>query len=162
MIAFTRLVPAAPAASPAGSNGLIAVGAPAPALEGVALDGSTVSLAALRGRPVIINFWASWCGPCRAEFPMFRAALTAHANDGLAIIGVVFKDDAGPARAFASEAQASWPSLPDATGVAARAYRVVAPPQTFFVDRSGIVRRIQVGQVADSAELNRFIAEITG
>ncbi|HEX8938719.1 MAG TPA: TlpA disulfide reductase family protein [Candidatus Limnocylindrales bacterium] len=137
----------------------VGVDRPAPPLTGTALDGTSVSLADLRGRPVIVNFWASWCVPCRQEFPLFKTALARHASDRLAIVGVLFNDSADAARAFAASEGAGWPSLPDPTGAAAHAYRVPAPPQTFFVDREGVIRAAQLGQIADEAELESLLAK---
>lgn len=138
----------------------VRVGQLAPALSGVGLDGSPLSLADYRGRPVIVNFWASWCGPCKDEFPLLREALAAHAADGLAIVGVLFKDDPGPAAAFVASQGASWPTVTDPDGTAAATWKVVAPPQTYFIDRSGVVRERQIGEVRDRAELERLLATI--
>jgi cytochrome c biogenesis protein CcmG/thiol:disulfide interchange protein DsbE len=109
-----------------------------------------VDLAALRGKPVVVNFWASWCVPCRAEFPVIRDAAAAHAKDGLVVIGVLYKDDAASARAFIQSFGADWPTLPDTNGALATAYRVVAPPQTYFIDAKGVLRAIQIGQMEAS------------
>jgi cytochrome c biogenesis protein CcmG/thiol:disulfide interchange protein DsbE len=94
-----------------------------------------------------VNFWASWCVPCRAEFPVIRDAVVAHAKDGLVVIGVLYKDSPDPAKSFISSFGASWPTLPDADGSLATAYRVVAPPQSYFIDAKGILRGIQIGEM---------------
>jgi cytochrome c biogenesis protein CcmG/thiol:disulfide interchange protein DsbE len=126
------------------------IGQPVPALAGTALDGSTVDLAALRGRPVIVNFWASWCVPCRNEFPLLADRLAELGPaDGLVIVGVLFKDEPDLARAFIDDVGAAWPSLPDPDGSIAAAYRVVAPPQTYFVDPDGVLRGLQIGEVRE-------------
>ena len=75
----------------------IAVGSPAPEIAGISLDGHPVSLSALRGHPVLVNFWGPSCVPCRDEFPLFREQLESHAADGLAIIGVLMDDPPQPA-----------------------------------------------------------------
>ncbi len=95
-----------------------------------------------------MNYWASWCIPCRAEFPLFEQALSDHAADGLAIVGTVYQDDAGAARAFATKTGANWPSLVDPDGSRAKAWRVVAPPQTYFIDRNGVIVSRQIGEVS--------------
>lgn len=134
-------------------------GQPAPPLAGATLDGGRLDLAELRGRPVIVNFWASWCVPCREEFPLLAAALRDHAQEGLAIVGVLFKDEAEPARRFVAEQGADWPTVLDPDGRLAAAYRVVAPPQTYFIDRSGVVRSIQIGELLE-VDLDRQLPAI--
>jgi peroxiredoxin len=75
-------------------------------------------------------------------------------------VGALFKDDADPARSFATEQGATWPTVTDPERVLGPAWKVLAPPQTFFVDREGIIREVQVGQVRDAAELDRLLASI--
>jgi cytochrome c biogenesis protein CcmG/thiol:disulfide interchange protein DsbE len=133
---------------------------PATSVDGTTLDGAQFDLAALRGSPVLVNFWASWCGPCRDEFPILAAAETRHAAQGLKIVGVLFKDDAAPARAFVADEQADWPTVTDPSGTLAQPWDVLAPPQTYFVDRAGIIRDLQIGQVQDGTELDGILAEI--
>jgi cytochrome c biogenesis protein CcmG/thiol:disulfide interchange protein DsbE len=141
--------------SPVGAR----VGDQAPPLTGVTLDGRTMSLADLRGKPVVVNFWASWCVPCQAEFPLFRDALARH--PGMTILGVVFDDDPAAARRFAQTQRADWPSLEDPDGSRAIAYTVLAPPQTYFIDRNGTVRSRQIGQLT-AADFERQYAAING
>ncbi len=80
--------------------------------------------------------------------------------DGLTILGVLFKDEPSAAAAFVASEGATWPTITDPDGAAATAYRVVAPPQTYFVDRAGVVRQRQIGEVRDRAELERILASI--
>ena len=123
-------------------------GQPAPAIAGTALDGSAVDLASLRGKPVIVNFWASWCPPCREEFPLLAEKLAALGpTDGLQIVGVLFEDEPELAQQFLTDSGAAWPTIDDPDGALAKAYRIAAPPQTYFIDKDGILRGIQVGQV---------------
>ena len=124
------------------------VGQPAPPITATALDGSTIDLAAYRGHPLIVNFWASWCVPCRQEFPLFEEQLkTLGPSDGLQVLGVLYKDDPASAKKFLADQGATWPSATDPDGSIAKAYRTVAPPQTYFIDKDGILRGIQIGQV---------------
>jgi cytochrome c biogenesis protein CcmG/thiol:disulfide interchange protein DsbE len=123
-------------------------GQAAPGITGTALDGAAIDLAAYRGKPVIVNFWASWCTPCRAEFPLFKERLaTLGPADGLVLLGVLYKDQPALAQQFLDELGATWPTVPDADGALAAAYRVVAPPQTYFIDAGGVLRAIQIGEV---------------
>jgi cytochrome c biogenesis protein CcmG, thiol:disulfide interchange protein DsbE len=126
------------------------VGNPAPAIASTTLDGAAFNLASLRGRPVIVNFWGPSCVPCRDEFPLFKAKLAAHAADGLAIVGVLTYDGPDDAKAFIARYGATWPTVLDADGAIRTAYRVAARPQSYFIDRSGALRKIQVGQVTDA------------
>jgi cytochrome c biogenesis protein CcmG/thiol:disulfide interchange protein DsbE len=97
-----------------------------------------------------VNFWASWCVPCRDEMPLLRSETAAHGADGLQVVGVLFKDQADLARQFVQQVDATWPTATDPDGSIARAYRVVAPPQSYFIDRNGILRSIQVGELQQS------------
>ena len=116
--------------------GVAMIGAPAPRFEGPALAGSGDAGFA-PGRPTVITFWASWCAPCRKEFPLL---VRAQADDpGLDVLGVVYKDIPADARTFVSEQGATWPNVVD-RGEVARAYGVRAIPQTFFIDRNGIIQ----------------------
>jgi cytochrome c biogenesis protein CcmG/thiol:disulfide interchange protein DsbE len=148
---------------PSGSagSGLIARGDPAPGITGTTLDGAAFDLAALRGRPVLVNFWGPSCVPCRNEFPLFKAKLAEHAADGLAIVGVLMHDPPAPARDFIAEYGAAWPTVDDPDAALRTAYRVAARPQSYFIDRAGILRAIQVGEVTD-AEFERQYALISG
>ncbi len=147
-----------PSASPA--NG-ITRGQPAPAVVGTTLDGAPFDLASMRGRPVLVNFWGPSCIPCRQEFPLFMAKLAEHAGDGLAIVGVLMHDPPAPAREFVALYGATWPTVDDAAGEIRAAYRVAARPQTYFIDRDGVLRSIQVGELTD-AEFERQYALISG
>ena len=148
----------APSGSP---DSPISRGQPVPAIAGTTLDGAAFDLASLRGRPVIVNFWGPSCVPCRDEFPLFTAKLGEHSGEGLAIVGVLMYDAPAPARDFVIEFGAAWPTVLDEAGSIRTAYRVAARPQSYFIDRDGILRSIQVGQVTD-AEFERQYALISG
>jgi cytochrome c biogenesis protein CcmG/thiol:disulfide interchange protein DsbE len=88
--------------------------------------------------------------PCRDEFPVLEQELKAHAADGLAVVGVLFGDPPDPAKAFVAQYGGRWPTVVDPTKAIAAAYKVVARPQSYFVDRNGVLRSIQIGQVTPS------------
>ena len=149
--------------APPGSTGgtLIDEGLPAPGITGLTLTGEKFDLAALRGRPVIVNFWGPSCVPCRDEFPLLRAKLAEHASEGLAIVGVLMHDPPAPALDFINEFQATWPTVDDPAGSIRTAYRVAARPQSYFIDRDGILQGIQVGELGE-VEFERQYARIRG
>jgi cytochrome c biogenesis protein CcmG, thiol:disulfide interchange protein DsbE len=134
-------------------------GQAAPPLVGTTIAGAPFDLAALHGKPVIVNFWASWCVPCQAEFPLFEAAQASHAADGLTLVGVIYQDTPSAAQAFAAGHGANWPDVIDPCATIARAYTVVAPPQTYFIDPQGVLRSRQIGQITQ-ADLDRQLAAI--
>lgn len=124
--------------------GVAEVGSPAPDFVLPALEGDgEVRFADFRGRPVIVNFWASWCNPCREEFPLLKKALRDHRADELAVVGVTFEDIPADSRRFVDKMGATWPQGVDDGGHVAEAFGVRAIPQTFFVARDGtIVARV--------------------
>jgi cytochrome c biogenesis protein CcmG/thiol:disulfide interchange protein DsbE len=139
----------------------IAKGQPVPNVAGTTLDGQAFDLASLRGHPVVINFWGPSCVPCRTEFPLLAAKAREHAAEGLVIVGVLTDDAPDGARAYVSQYGASWPTVIDPGAAIKSAYQVIARPQSYFVDRSGILRSIQIGEVRD-ADFERQYAAIAG
>ncbi|HEX2141113.1 MAG TPA: TlpA disulfide reductase family protein [Candidatus Limnocylindria bacterium] len=140
---------------PAGAR----IGEPAPDFALVDLNGTPIRLADLRGRPVIVNFWASWCGPCVEEFPILESASRLHGPHGLTVLGIVFRDNSEAARVFMDRMGASWSALMDPGEEVARRYGIYGPPETFFIDPEGTVVARQIGQL-DRAALDRHLAEL--
>jgi thiol-disulfide isomerase/thioredoxin len=115
---------------------------PAPALVGSTLEGRTLDVASYRGKVVVLNFWASWCPPCRAEGPALQTVAAQLAPSGVVFIGVDTRDDdRSAARAFLSTIESSYPNLDDADGHLALAFHGTLPPQaipsTIVLDRQG-------------------------
>jgi len=134
-------------------------GTPAKALRLPGLDGPEVDLAALRGRPVVVNFWATWCPPCVREFPLLRKAAAAHRDDRLAVVGVLSRDNPGAARDFVRAQHATWPVGLDPAGDTAAAWGAVGLPHTWFVRPDGTLASHQLGELTQ-ASLDRQLAEI--
>ena len=127
----------------------IAKGQPVPNVAGTTIDGQSFDLSAYRGHPVVINFWGPSCVPCMTEFPLLEAKAKEHAADGLVIVGVLTDDAPDPARAFVAKYGGTWPTVIDPGAALKKAYAVIGRPQSYFVDRSGILRSIQIGEVED-------------
>jgi cytochrome c biogenesis protein CcmG/thiol:disulfide interchange protein DsbE len=140
---------------------LARIGEPAPGFVLSDLDGNRLSLGDLRGRPVIVNFWASDCAPCIDEFPLLTSAAAAHRHDGLAVVGVVVRDSSVAAREFMARVGATWPSAMDPGDVVAMQYGIIGPPDSFFIDRNGVVVSRQIGPLS-AADLERRLAGILG
>lgn len=122
---------------------------PAPALDGTTLSGTHVSLAALHGAPVVIDFWASWCGPCRAEQADLNALVSRYAARGVHFLGVDIRDDSANALAYVQQYHVAYPSVFDPASELAATFNVSSPPTTLVVDRGGTIRLIELGSVAD-------------
>lgn len=121
---------------------------PAPPIVGTTLEGKPFDLASYRGTPVVLNFWASWCGPCRRELSSIAAFAKAHPE--VQVIGVDYQDSAKDARAFARQHQATWPSVID-DGPIGAAYKVPGLPSTFLIDRQGRIVERLLGEVTEQS-----------
>jgi cytochrome c biogenesis protein CcmG/thiol:disulfide interchange protein DsbE len=133
------------------------IGGPAPAFSLPAVaGGGPVALESLRGHPVVVNFWATWCVPCAAE----QRALTSAARvfDDTRFVGIVYEDEQPKIEAFLAERPAGYPSLMDPGGRAAIAYGVFGVPETFFIDGRGRIVEKYVGPL-DAAALAALVAK---
>jgi peroxiredoxin len=117
----------------------------APELDLAALDGERVLLGDLRGRPVLINFWATWCGPCRVEMPHLQEAFETYADQGLLVLGVNQIESPPGVAAFVDDAGLTFPILMDSDGDVSQVWRVRGLPTSFFIDRQGIIRDVFIG-----------------
>jgi thiol-disulfide isomerase/thioredoxin len=152
--------PSTPTRAPAG-GAVIAIGSPAPDFVLKTLDGGQVRLSDFAGRPVLLNFWASWCGPCRQEMPEIIDAYDAHRSTGLIVLAIdnTQLDIIDDVRAFVDEFQLPFPVPLDEKGEAAEAYSILGLPTSVFVDRAGIVRGVNVGPMTTDV-IEKHLAEI--
>ena len=147
----------------AGGAGLLApalrVGDRAPDFALADLDGRTVRLSDYAGRPVLVNFWASWCLPCVDEFPILAAARRVHADAGFEVIGIVYRDRSEAARAFAEQFGADWPLVMDPGETVARAYGVFGPPESWLIGPDGRIVSRHIGPYTE-AELESELDQL--
>ena len=117
----------------------------APDLTVAALDGSHLALSGFRGTPLVVNFWASWCVPCKQEAPILNAAARNY-EGRVQFVGVDIQDTDSAARTYQADALSPYPVGPAIKG-SYRDWGVTAPPETFFIDRQGLVVSKMVGPV---------------
>ena len=110
-------------------------------------NGEELTLSQLKGSVVVLNFWASWCLPCRQEMPAFETIYQEYRDRNVVFVGVAVSDVEQEARAFAAEVGVSYPLGMDSTGEIGEAYEIQALPTTFFVDREGTITRKISGMV---------------
>ena len=139
------------------------VGKPASPFALTTFDGKPISLDALRGQVVVVNFWASWCVPaCYDEAPSLERAWRAYRDRGVVLVGVNIQDKEEPARRFLTRFGHTFPNAPDPSGRVSVDYGVYGVPETFFIDRTGRVRFKHVGAVTDEIlkqQLDKLLAE---
>lgn len=127
------------------------------------LDGKQLSLSSYRGHPVVLNFWASWCTSCKLEHPYLVQAWETYSPD-VSFVGVVYEDSATNARSFMRQYGGGWSDVLDPGGTTAINYGVSGVPETFFIDRGGIVRFKSTGPVTPALlvhDINSLLMEDT-
>jgi peroxiredoxin len=143
------------ASAPTGINeGLVARDFSLPSL-----DGGKISLSDYRGKVVLVNFWATWCPPCRAEIPDIEAAYRARSGDGFVVLGINGQESRETVQPFVEAQGMTYPILLDEQGRVASEYRVLGMPMSLMIDREGVIRARHVGYLSAS-QLDRLLAEV--
>ena len=135
------------------------VGRRAPDFTLGALDGGTGSLTGLAGKPVVVNFFATWCLPCKKELPAFQELSTRYAEQGLTFVLVDMQEDPDDVASFLGELGITLPAVVDSSGEVGKTYRVRGLPSTFFVGRDGLIKQAQLGEL-DTRLLETGISKI--
>ena len=127
------------------------VGDRAPDFTLTDLDGNQVSLSDFRGKVVFINFWATWCPPCRAEMPEIEALYQQYKTKDVVVIGVDILETDDKVRQFVERGGYSWIFVIDSTGTVSANYNINAIPTSYFIDREGIIRAVNIGAMTERA-----------
>ena len=114
-----------------------------------ALDGTEMSLSDFRGKVVLINFWATWCGPCRAEIPDLQTAYETRQNDGFVVLGVNVEESRATVEPFVAEFGMTYPVLFDETGQLLKLYRAIGLPMSILVDEEGLIQARHIGYLTE-------------
>ncbi len=139
--------------------GGVLVGNRAPDFTLESLQGNPVSLSDYRGHVVLVNLWATWCTPCRAEIPDLEAAYRAHKADGLVVLGVNIQGSRQEVQAFVQEFGITYPILLDTTGKLLNDYRVRGLPTSMLIDRKGVIQVRHLG-VLNARQLEEYLAPV--
>lgn len=136
----------------------------APGISLKSLEGKDVKLADLRGKVIMVNFWASWCPPCKAEMPAIENVYLQYKDQGFEVLAVdsTIQDNPTDVSIFVKANHLSFPILMDITGLATKTYRIQSLPSTFFIDKSGIIRKIELGGPMSKVYLQSVIKELLG
>jgi peroxiredoxin len=123
------------------------LGSPAIPFDLKSIDGKPLGLANFRGKPLIVNFFASWCDPCREEMPLINDLASKGDAGGYTVLGIAVEDSRAAVTEFAKESKLVFPIALDLNSTVKRAYRIFGPPATFFIDGRGIIRDIVLGPI---------------
>ena len=135
------------------------IGAPAPDFTLTDLDGNTVTLSALQGQVVILNFWATWCGPCRLEMPLLQATADTYRDQGLTVLAVDLDDPLADVQDFRTELGLTFPLLLDPGTTVTDLYRVRGWPTSYIINRDGVVDRQHIGAL-NEGQLGEYLTAL--
>ncbi len=124
------------------------------------LDGQEVSLSSFRGRPVLLNFWATWCGPCRIEMPLLQGVYEKWAGTGLVLLAVNLQEGPSEVKEFVESAGYTFPVLLSPGNDVPLAYNIRGIPATFFVDADGVIRDVKIGAFFNVGEIESKLVKI--
>jgi len=138
------------------------VGKTAPDFQLPSLDGKAVSLRDFRGKPVMLNFWASWCGPCRSEMPFFQQIYEDKqwSARGLTILAVNLGESTETVKKFMAESRFNFPVLLDSKQEVGLRYNIRSIPTTLFLDKNGVIQEIKIGAFTGKADIETRLAKI--
>jgi len=154
------------------TSGLVAIGCISTSTQGVEagdrapdfqlqnLDGQTVSLGNLQGKPVLINFWATWCSPCRSEMPYIQEIYEEWADKGLVVLAINIGESSAKAEEFMQSYNLSFTVLLDTKQDVAQRYNISGIPTTFFIDKDGIIQDKVIGAFQNKTQIENRLSKI--
>lgn len=132
----------------------------APAFSFTSFEGETITSADLLGKGVVLNFWASWCDPCRDEAALLEATWRSEKENGVVFLGLDYLDQEPAALAYLEQYEISYPNGPDLQSAAARRYGIKGVPETFFIDPQGNITDIVIGPIVSPAKMEEYLSKI--
>lgn len=132
----------------------------APDFTFTTFDGDTIALSDLRGQGVVLNFWASWCDPCREEAELLEATWQAEKENGIIFLGLDYLDQEPAAKAYLEEYRVSYPNGPDLQSKAARDYGIKGVPETFFINGEGQIAYMIIGPIMNPQQMEQGLSQI--
>lgn len=132
----------------------------APPFTFTTFEGETISLADLKGQGVVLNFWASWCDPCRDEAALLEATWQREQGNGIVFLGLDYLDQEPAAKAYLAEFDITYPNGPDLQSAAARRYGIKGVPETFFIDGDGNIQEIVIGPIVSESRMDELLNKI--
>lgn len=132
----------------------------APEFEFTTFEGETITLAGLRGKGVVLNFWASWCDPCRDEADLLEQTWQREEANGIVFLGLDYLDQEPAAKAYLDEFGITYPNGPDLRSEVARRYGIKGVPETFFIDPEGKIADIVIGPIVNQRQMDELLTKI--
>jgi thiol-disulfide isomerase/thioredoxin len=145
--------------SAASGTGAPVSGNPAPVFSLRGLDGETISLSSFRGKPVLLNFWATWCGPCQGEMPFLQQVSDdpAYRARGLVLLAVNLAEAPSDVQKFVTANGITFTVLLDTNGNVGEVYNISAIPATYFIDEGGIIKDVRIGAFARKTDIDKML-----
>lgn len=136
------------------------IGKSAPSFQLTDIDGQSISLSDFKGKTVLLNFWATWCGPCRSEMPYIQEVYDERSEPGLVILAVNIGESLTKVEEFIQDYNLTFPVLLDREGNVAEKYNIRAIPTTYLVDGDGIIKDIKIGAFSSVAEIEDILSRV--
>jgi peroxiredoxin len=136
------------------------VGKPAPDFQLSTLDGQSIALSGLKGTPVLVNFWATWCGPCTYEMPHLQQFYDERQGDEVVLLAINIQEGSSKVAQFMQSQGFSFTVLLDSQAAVAQRYNVQGIPTTFFIDSDGVIQEIKIGSFRSKTEIENILSQL--